>query len=220
MMSLTFCIRLFHRIRGMRNAFASSVKRNLSSFRDTEMRGQDSIMYVFDEKFQNALGQRDGRTYLTPDDTNKDNALTIENLLNKEIVHICIDGGVIQYGKDDYVGDGQPHGRLDCMVFSDDKLVFVELKMNMQTNLDKRRWEKYSDALNQLQDFICNYFYPKYAMHNDSIENYYKRNNYYSVICMKTAPNIGDRNTQRQNRQEAFRIATNMKVISTTKVTF
>ena len=219
MMILTFCIRLFHRIRGMRNAFASSVRENLSIYRDTEIRGQDNMMYLFDEHFQNVFGIKDGRTYLTSDDTNREKSLIVKNPKRKEIVHICVDGGVIEFGKDDYVGDGQPHGRPDCMIFSDDKLIFVELKTEMQTNKDEKRWRRYSEALNQLQDFLCNYFYPKYAEHSDSLENYYKRGNYFSVVCMKTAPTISERNTQRQNRQEAFRIATNMKVMSTTEVT-
>ena len=218
-MILTFCIRLFHRIRGMRNAFASSVRENLSIYRDTEIRGQDNMMYLFDEHFQNVFGIKDGRTYLTSDDTNREKSLIVKNPKRKEIVHICVDGGVIEFGKDDYVGDGQPHGRPDCMIFSDDKLIFVELKTEMQTNKDEKRWRRYSEALNQLQDFLCNYFYPKYAEHSDSLENYYKRGNYFSVVCMKTAPTISERNTQRQNRQEAFRIATNMKVMSTTEVT-
>jgi len=203
----------------MRNAFASSVRENLSIYRDTEIRGQDNMMYLFDEHFQNVFGIKDGRTYLTSDDTNREKSLIVKNPKRKEIVHICVDGGVIEFGKDDYVGDGQPHGRPDCMIFSDDKLIFVELKTEMQTNKDEKRWRRYSEALNQLQDFLCNYFYPKYAEHSDSLENYYKRGNYFSVVCMKAAPTISERNTQRQNRQEAFRIATNMKVMSTTEVT-
>lgn len=223
MMNLTFFIRLFHKIRGMRNAFASSIKNNLTIFRDTEMRDCNGLLYVYDEKYMNEMGEEDGRTFLSSDDANRNRALIIENSLKKEIVHICIDGGVIQYGKKcpDYVGDGKPHGRPDCMVFSDNKLLFVELKMNMQTTGDEGRWKNYSKAMGQLQDFLCNYFIPMYSAHNDGIENYYKKGSYYSVICMKTAPEIaGKRNSQRQSRRESFRTATNMDVVVKTTESF
>ena len=216
MMSLTFFIRLFHRIRGMRNAFALSVKNHLAIYRDTEMHGQDCLMYVFDERFKNEFGEDDGRTYMTSDDTNRDRSLIIENDSGKEIVHFCIDGGIIQYGKKcpDYVGDGKPHSRPDCMLFSDDKLIFVELKMNMQTTEDKGVFKNYKKAVEQLQDFICEFFIPQYANHNDKIENYYSRGNYYSVICMKTSPRLaGHRNTELQNKKVAFRNATNMDIV-------
>ncbi len=207
----------------MRNAFALSVKNNLTVFRNTEMRDCNSLMYVYDEKYKNDVGEEDGRTFLSSDDANKNRALMIENTSKKEIVHICIDGGVIQYGKKcpDYVGDGKPHGRPDCMVFSDNKLLFIELKMNMETMEDKGRWKKYSEAVGQLQDFLCNYFIPMYSAHNDGIENYYKKGSYYSVICMKTAPELsGKRNSQRQSRRESFRTATNMDVVVKTTESF
>lgn len=215
-MNLTFFIRLFHKIRGMRNSFALSIKNNLSIYRDTEMRSRDCRMYVFDEKFKNEIGEDDGRTYLTSDDTNTDRSLIIENNSKKEIVHFCIDGGIIRFGRKcpDYVGDGKPHSRPDCMLFSDDKLIFVELKMNMQTEEDKGVYKNYRRAVDQLQDFLCNYFIPQYASHNDKIDNYYSKGSYYSVICMKTTPRLaGHRNTELQNKKEAFRIATNMDVV-------
>ena len=207
----------------MRNAFASSIKNNLTIFRDTEMRDCNGLLYVYDDKYQNEFGEGDGRTFLSSDDANMNRALIIQNPSKKEIVHICIDGGVIRYGKKcyDYVGDGKPHGRPDCMVFSDDKLLFVELKMDMQTESDKGRWARYSEAVGQLQDFLCNYFIPMYSVHNDKIENYYKKGNYYSVICMKSAPVlVGKRNSQRQTRRELFRTTTNMDVVITTTETF
>ena len=215
-MNLTFFIRLFHRIKGMRNAFASSVKSNLAIHRDTEMRCNNSKIYVYDEKYKNEYGEDDGRTHMTSDDTNKERSLIIENDSEKEIVHFCIDGGIIQYGKKcpDYVGDGKPHGRPDCMLFSNDKLLFVELKMNMQTGEDRGIFKNYKKAVEQLQDFLCNYFIPQYANRNDKIENYYSRGNYYSVICMKTPPRLaGHRNTELQNKKVAFRNATNMDIV-------
>ena len=207
----------------MRNAFALSVMNNLTVFRDTEMRNCNNVLYVYDEKHQNDFGEEDGRTFLSSDDGNKSRALFIENSSEKEIVHICIDGGVIQYGKKcpDYIGDGKPHGRPDCMIFSNDKLLFVELKMDMHTEKDKGRWNRYSEAVGQLQDFLCNYFIPTYAKHNDKIENYYKKGSFYSIICMKTAPVLaGKRNSQRQSRRESFRTATNMDVVVTTTEIF
>ena len=207
----------------MRNAFASSIKNNLTIFRDTEMRGRDCEMYVFDEKFKNELGEDDGRTYMISNTTNKDKSLVIENNSEKEIIHICIDGGIIRYGRrcPDYVGDGKPHGRPDCLIFSDNKLVFVELKMNMQSDEDKGVFKNYKKALEQLQDFLCNFFIPQYANHNDKIENYYFKGNYYSIICMKIPPRLtGHRNTELQNKRVAFRNATNMDVFVAAREVF
>ena len=72
----------------MRNAFALSVKNNLTVFRNTEMRDCNSLMYVYDEKYQNEVGEEDGRTFLSSDDANKNRALMIENTSKKEKLNL------------------------------------------------------------------------------------------------------------------------------------
>ena len=197
----------------MREAFSNAVSNRFTSHPFTVDRSCEAALYAYDSA-------TDHRTYLTDSDSQKDISLEISNVGETELMHICIDGGVIEYGLEDYVGDGQPHGRCDCMIFNDAKLVFVEFKMNVETLRDKRIWQICNDAMSQIEDFsghLKNVFH----QHGDEFSNYYDKGHASALVCIKTAPNMNvRRNSQRLTAKDAFTSRTNLKIEYKTNVAF
>ena len=197
----------------MRNAFSNAVISYFTPRTFSVERNCANVLYAYDS-------DTDHRTYLTDSDEHKGIALEIRNDSGHEILHICIDGGIIEYGLEDYVGDGQPHGRCDCMVFSNEKLVFVELKMNTVTTKDKKIWHVCSDAMKQIEDF-SNHLKNVFAVHNDSFFNYYPKGRAYAQVCIKTAPGMAPtRNSQRLTEKDSFTARTDLKVDFKTRIDF
>ena len=197
----------------MREVFSSAVSSRFTSHPFTIDRGSDAVLYAYDSA-------TDHRTYLTDSDAQKDISLEISNASGTELIHICVDGGVIEYGLEDYVGDGQPHGRCDCMLFNDAKLVFVEFKMNVETQKDKRLWQICSDAMEQIEDFSI-HLKNVFRQHGDEFSNYYAKGSALALICIKTAPGMSARrNSQRLTAKDAFTSRTGLKIEYKTSVAF
>lgn len=89
------------------------------------------------------------RTFIS--ESKKSNALEIKNANGEEIHHICVDGVLIPLGRP--YPDGTKHGRNDCLVFTKDKLYFVELKMNMSSKNKDEFTKKTEEAIEQIVDF-------------------------------------------------------------------
>ena len=197
----------------MRNAFSNAVTSYFTTRTFSVERMSAVVLYAYDSETNH-------RTYLTDSDEYKAISLEIKNSNSQEILHICIDGGIIEHGLWDYVGDGQPHGRCDCMVFSDDKLVFVELKMNVITTKDRKIWKICNDALGQIEDF-SNHLKSVFMQNNDNFVNYYEKGKSSALVCIKTAPGMAPkRNTQRQTEKDAFTARTDLKVDFRTSIEF
>lgn len=133
---------------------------------------------------------------------------------NCRILYISvIDGGLIEYGLEDYVGDGQTRGRCDCMIFSDSHLILIEFKMDMNPETsDKGRWRNFSQGMAQIKDFYL-YLKDRFAETQEDLQTFYPETNIIPTVCMKYEPESHPkRNVQRNNEKEKFRMATKLKI--------
>lgn len=120
----------------MRNNFCNIIQTIYTSNPYTIDRLCGTPLYAYDCSLSK-------RTFLIDTDVNQDKSLKITNGGRNEIIHICIDGGIIKHGLEDYVGDGVPRGRCDCMIFDNNKLLLVEFKMDVEPlTKDKTLWKK------------------------------------------------------------------------------
>lgn len=194
----------------MIDEFVQAVRAYFTAHPFSDDHSDETVLYAYDDATAH-------RTFMTASDENKNIALQIDNSRQIEITHICIDGGIAEYGLENYQGDGQVHERCDCMVFSELVLRFVEFKMNMTSTLDKSAWRNCSDAMRAIRDFVT-YFYRVFEQHDDSFWNYYPVSAASAIVCIKQAPNmVSKRNSQRLTEKDKFTAATNLKVKFTTQ---
>lgn len=192
----------------MRNPFCAKVQSLFTANTYDIERLGDSILYAYDCK-------QSQRTFFTASAEFCEKSLKITNDSLHEIVHICVDGGLIQYGLEDYIGDGKKHGRCDCLIFDDNKLLLVEFKMDVEPlTKDKTLWGNFSHAMTQIKDFYL-YLKERFLQSGDDLHVFFANTNIIPIICMKHTPNIHPkRNAQRNNEKEKFRMATNLKIHS------
>ena len=167
-------------------------------------------MFTLEKEYLFVYDDRESRrTYMQEDNTNLAKSMQIVNHNQYKVSHICIDGGIIKYGLYDYVGDGLPHGRNDCMVYTDSELLLIELKMDVEEeSMDKTRWGRYSEVMHQISDF---YLYLKKKMDEKEhpIDMYYTQSSIHPIVCMKNPPKSS---AQRNNEKEKFRLKTKLKI--------
>ncbi len=192
----------------MRNAFCTKVESLFTANPYDIERLSDAVLYAYDCK-------QSKRTFFTASAEFCEKSLKITNNEQHEIVHICVDGGLIQYGLEDYIGDGKKHGRCDCIIFDNNRLLLVEFKMDVEPlTKDKTLWGNFSHAMNQIKDFYL-YLKDRFLQSGDDLHLFYENTNIIPIICMKYTPNIHPkRNAQRNNEKERFRMATNLKIQS------
>ena len=194
-------------------AFVQALKNYFTSQPFTDDHLNDVTLYAYDDRASR-------RTFLTADNQQEDISLKIDNANGEEIAHVCIDGGIVEYGLERYQGDNQVHERCDCMVFSDSRLLFIEFKMNMTSTADKAVWHNCSEAMRAIRDFVT-YFYQVFLQHNDDFLNHYPKGNASAIVCIKQAPGMHPRrNSQRLTEKSKFTMATNLKVDYTTLCSF
>lgn len=188
----------------------------------------DVIRSIFVSNQYNIYASNCGHLYVYDDKTLKQTIMTnfnnfphislqLSNPLNYEVKHICVDGGLIAYGLFDYVGDGLPHGRNDCIVFTNTELLLIELKMDvLEDSLDKTRWGRYKEAMLQISDF---YLYLLNCL--DKIEKpmdrFFIHSKIHPIVCMKNPPKAS---AQRNNEKEKFRIKTRLNIETLTSYEF
>ena len=194
----------------MTTGFIQAVRTYFTAHPYSDDHLNEAVLYAYDDSTAK-------RTFMTAADNRKDIALQIDNPRQVELVHICIDGGIAEYGLENYQGDGKVHERCDCMVFSDTALRFIEFKMNMTSALDKTAWRNCRDAMRAIRDFVT-YFYKVFERHGDSFWNYYPISSASAVVCIKQSPNmVSKRNSQRLTEKYKFTAATNLKVEFSTR---
>lgn len=168
---------------------------------------QDDIFYVclsttplygFDE-------QAFHHTCLTDNPADAGKGLTITNRQHLAVHHVCVDGGMVSYGLEDYIGDGGSHHRFDSMIFTDTYLWLVEYKMDVQTDKDKYRWGRFSDGMNEIKEYFL-YLKERLQQDGDNLNEYYDIDHIVPFICMEKLPALDIRpNTQRLTEMEKFR---------------
>lgn len=161
---------------------------------------------------------KDGKnthTSFTDDVRLKDQSFT---LINQEpplvVTHICVDGGLIEYGKEDYVGVGIRRGRNDCILITDDQLLFIELKTDSTTEQDKRIWQNFNEGAKQIKDFYI-VFRDFLAEQGRPLSGFFPllNSNVHAFVCIDPYPKLTKGPgkipmTNRQNELEAFRVET------------
>lgn len=161
----------------------------------------------------------DKRTYLTDNPSDAGKGIDISNPSNKTLNHVCVDGGLVTYGKPDYIGDGEPHGRFDCMLFTDTLLLLVEYKMDSTTEVDKNKWKLFSGGMNQIRDYYL-HLKELIKVSGDSISNYFADDSIIPFVCMSNQPKMNPRiNAQRLTEMEKFRMDTGLKIRYGTSIT-
>lgn len=129
--------------------------------------------------------------------------------------HICVDGGLIRYGKRNYMGNATcPQGRCDSMVFDKQDLWFIEFKMNTTSLLDKQLWDDLKDGMVQIKDFVQN-LRRKMATKRTPLHRYYSLCHQHCTVCMKYYPTM---NITRNNYLELFRKETGIKLQQLTTI--
>lgn len=102
-----------------------------------------AVFYLFDS-------ENPHRTFITNTKENE-SSIEVNNSFEKKIIHIPVDGGLIPWGEE---YDSMYTKRPECMLLTDDILVFIELKMNVTSIIDSKIWQKCSEAIKQLKQFI------------------------------------------------------------------
>lgn len=138
--------------------------------------------------------------------------VTIQNWLSH---HLCVDGGLIRYGKRNYM-EGQTirFGRCDSIVFDNNDLWFIELKMDVTSTLDIQLWRELKGGMRQISDFMFNIRF-KMSKKRTPLEKYFTLYHQHCAVCMKTYPKM---NTARNNYLENFRIETGVKLSKQTVI--
>lgn len=160
----------------------------------------NEVLFGFDDE--------NGHTFLTSSEEDFEKGLRIVNRSKLKIHHVCVDGGLIEYGKEDYVGDGNIRGRFDSMIFSTEFLLLIEYKMKVSTDIDNNRWKKFKSAMNQIQECYL-VLIEWFNKEGDSLNNYYSVDNIIPFVCMSKMPNLRTTASAQRNKElEKFRILT------------
>lgn len=130
------------------------------------------------------------------------------------VTHICVDGGLIEWGKEDYVGDGVIRGRNDCLLITDEQLILVELKTDLTSEEDKNIWKNFSKGMCQLCDFYI-YMRDRLFLEGRPISSFFvSPENTNAFVCIHPYPKLPSASrkiasTQRMTEIERFRTKTN-----------
>lgn len=166
----------------------------------------DSKIYVYDSK-------EEDRTIFMSAKSNDcgDNRFKIINNDNKEIIHICVDGVLIKKGEA-YDEKEEFKGRFDCMVFDEDKLLLIELKLNTVSDNQKTLAGRIREGITQIKEYYC-YLERRFGDENDSVKNYFKEEYIISMIVVNSKIKENFRwTTQLNASRERFRQKTGSKI--------
>jgi hypothetical protein len=185
----------------MRDQFILDLKRHFSAHSFTEMRASARRLYVqeinkFDES-DNFI-----RCTVLRETPPTERHFKVSNKNQDEIGHICIDGDFITFGQRKYDDKSQSidDGRPECLIFDDNTLLFLELKVEQEDATfekeDKPKWKAFFAGVRQIEDFVQ-------FLRNNSFEvkDYFKT--VTAVICMRFEPKLisnAKRNTEMVKR--------------------
>lgn len=189
----------------MKEGFCSQILNIYPNKTDCVDKLSDELIYIYD-------CENEKKTIFTSELlAESDKSFKIINENKTEVIHICIDGGLIEKGKD-YVGDGKSHGRFDCMLLDNNKLLLLELKMNVISFSSNTLYKRFYEGMEQIQECYL-YFKGKFIELGDDVNNYFDNGNIISVIGFKEdVKKRIRRNTQLDTKRERFRINTGIKI--------
>lgn len=189
----------------MRDQFILDLKRHFSAHSFTEMCASATHLYVqeinkFDES-DNFI-----RCTVLREAVPTERHFKVSNNYQDEVAHICIDGDFITFGQSKYDEKSQSikDGRPDSLVFDDNTLLFLELKVEQEDATFEKsedvRWKAFFKGLTQIEDFV------KFLRNNSfEVKSYFKT--VKAVICMRFEPKLvsnAKRNTELLKRSTAL----------------
>lgn len=124
----------------MRNKFCSKILELYPKKEEFVDRCSDFLIYAYD------CNERERTVFTSQIEGDSDKVFRVINKQEKEIVHICVDGGLLEKG----VGGS----RFDCMVFDDGKLLLIEFKLNVTSNKEMTLHKRFSDGINQIKEYF------------------------------------------------------------------
>ena len=189
----------------MKEGFCSQILNIYPNKTDCVDKLSDELIYIYDCENKN-------KTIFTSKlPIESDKSFKIKNENKTEVIHICIDGGLIEKGKD-YVRDGKSHGRFDCMLLDNNKLLLLELKMNVTSSSEMNLYKRFCKGLEQIQEYYI-YLKEKFDELGDDVNNYFGKGNIISIIGFKEeVKKRFRRNAQFNTKREEFRKNTGIKI--------
>lgn len=165
-----------------------------------------SKIYVYD------CNEEDRTIFMSAEDADcDDNRFKIINNDNKEIIHICVDGGLIKKGEA-YDEKKELNARFDCMVFNEEKLLLIEFKLNAISDNQNTLAKRIRDGITQIKEYYC-YLERRFCDENDSVKNYFKEEYIISMIVVNSKIKENFRwTTQLNTSRERFRQKTGSKI--------
>ncbi|MCU0450222.1 MAG: hypothetical protein MUC97_10360 [Bernardetiaceae bacterium] len=113
---------------------------------------------------------------------------------NNQVAHICVDGDLIPYGQEKYDHTSPKHsdGRPDAIVFDDQMLLLVELKLAQEDASEHKedpKWKSFFYGVAQIEDFV------RFLQNNQiNLASIFAK--VQAVVCMRFEPRF-ESNTRR-----------------------
>lgn len=161
-------------------------------------------LYIYEVKDLNELGHSIKFTVMTDIEPNERSFKVHNVIAENPITHICIDGDFIPFGQEKYdlKSEKFKDGRPDCLIFEQERLLLVELKLDQESETEKSKWNNFFKGVTQIEDFVT-------FLRNNHFEvtAYFPRVS--AVICMRFEPVFRSntaRNTEKYKRSSQLGI--------------
>ncbi|MFY7889701.1 MAG: hypothetical protein ACOVOW_12355 [Spirosomataceae bacterium] len=171
-------------------------------------------LYIYEVKDLNELGHSIKFTVMTDIEPDERSFKVHNVIVENPITHICIDGDFIPFGQEKYdlKSDKFKDGRPDCLIFEQERLLLVELKLDQESETEKSKWNNFFKGVTQIEDFVT-------FLRNNHFEvtAYFPRVS--AVICMRFEP-VFRSNTARNTEKYKRSIQLGIELIASNFVEF
>lgn len=179
----------------MQDVFIQNLRNHFKIYDFTENFSSEQYIYVQEIKGSDSNGYKIKYTVLT-EQLPLERHFKIYNSREEKIAHICIDGDFIPYGqyKYDNLSANLKDGRPESMIFNNDTLVFLELKVEQEEatfGKEDAKWKKFFEGVGQIADFVA-----FLRNHSFEVKDYFA--NIYAIVCMRFEPSFRS-NAKRNN---------------------
>lgn len=160
----------------------------------------ESPQFIYEVNTCDSQGHSIKQTIMQPLFLEEKRGFEIKNDTQQPISHICIDGDFISYGQEKYdaKSEKQKDGRPDCIIFDNQYLLFIELKLDQEDesfDKEKSKWNRFFKGVNQIEDFVG-------YLRNNNIEINQTQK---AIVCMRFEPKFQSnaaRNREKLKRSE------------------